>query len=796
MSSTDLSHPNPGQLIAFGLGRLPESEAAAIRSHLAVCPSCRNLLNMELGNTPSSQPGSGTDENPISPRPIPGPIHPEAPTQSPQAGPLPVGLENLPELIDHPRYRIIQLLGTGGMGAVFKAEHRLMERLVALKVISRSLIVSATAVERFRLEVKAAARLTHPNIVAAYDAEQAGDVHFLVMEFVEGSSLAQVVAKRGSLPIPYACDYIRQAALGLQHAHEQGMVHRDIKPHNLMLASKGRIKILDFGLARFVSEQGNKANLTAEGVVMGTPDYIAPEQAEDARRADVRADIYSLGCTLYYLLTGKPPFPKGTSMQKILAHFEQTPARVSIFRDDVPQDLIRILDQMMAKKPEDRYQTPIEIARAVAPLIKGAGTGESAPSSAKAEPDPAQVKTASSAKPVQVGARISDSKAATKTRSGALRIRGQAPKKPQRSRTEELQQFIRRHVIVIVPVVAVVLAIAFLVFYKLSKKDSHPPDARNVSPNSPFPAPPKRITKHLIFSKHTAPVSCVAYSPDDAHVASGDEMGKIFLMDFLKNDSRELKGHTQVIRSLSFSRPTGAGLLSGNDDKSMWLWDVATQKMETIFPHTESVCSVGFSKNGLEALSITSDGFCQIWNLRERKKVPDKRFPTGGAASSWTISPNGTKLGFGYFNGEVSYSDLNYYDDGYVRPPIGGQNAPYRFLRENRESLNCLAFSYDGQFLLSGGTDIRLWDLRNKILVKTFSGNSGRINCLACSPNNSLFLSGGEDKMVRLWDLTTGNQLCVFEGHSDAVTAVAFSPDGTRIVSGSKDKTLRFWDVP
>ena len=192
-------------------------------------------------------------------------------------------------------------------------------------------------VERFHREVKAAALLAHPNIVTAYDADQAGDAHFLIMEFVEGVSLAQKVQQDGPLPIAQACAYIRQAALGLQHASERGMVHRDVKPHNLMLTPAGQVKILDFGLARLMRETallnagtspptagqaitGAASNLTDAGIVVGTVDFIAPEQAADPSRADVRADIYSLGCTLYYLLAGHAPFAEGTVLDKLAAH--------------------------------------------------------------------------------------------------------------------------------------------------------------------------------------------------------------------------------------------------------------------------------------------------------------------------------------------------------------------------------------------------------------------------------------------------------------------------------------------
>jgi hypothetical protein len=300
----------------------------------------------------------------------------EANTLPPSSAPAPA-LGDIPApLADHPRYRVLGLLGSGGMGAVYRAEHRLMQRPVALKVINQSLTNSPGAVERFQREVVAAARLAHPNIVAAYDAEQAGDLHFLAMELVDGMSLSQLLERRGRLPVAEACEYVCQAALGLQHAHERGMVHRDIKPHNLMLTPAGQVKILDFGLARFVSETSQTGALTQVGSSMGTPDYIAPEQARDAHAADIRADIYSLGCTLYSFLTGQRPFPEGDYLQKLMAHIERTPRPIAGFRNDVPPEVCRIVERMMAKDPARRLQTPAEVAAALAPFAKPAPARE------------------------------------------------------------------------------------------------------------------------------------------------------------------------------------------------------------------------------------------------------------------------------------------------------------------------------------------------------------------------------------------------------------------------------------
>ena len=214
-----------------------------------------------------------------------------------------------PELVNHPQYEVIRELGRGGMGVVYLARNKIMNRLEVLKVLSKEMLGKAGRADRFLREIQSAAKLHHPNVVAAYTAFPLGETLVFAMEYVEGDDLAKLVRARGPLPVLNACYFAYQAAQGLQHAHEQGMIHRDIKPGNLILfrqGKKGIVKILDFGLAKITSEERVDGTLTQQGQMLGTPDYIAPEQTLDAQKADIRADIYSLGCTLYHLLTGSP----------------------------------------------------------------------------------------------------------------------------------------------------------------------------------------------------------------------------------------------------------------------------------------------------------------------------------------------------------------------------------------------------------------------------------------------------------------------------------------------------------
>lgn len=265
-------------------------------------------------------------------------------------------------------YILLDKLGEGGMGVVYKARHRRMDRLVALKVLPPAAMQSPDAIKRFHREVQTAAKLVHPNIVAAYDAREANGVHFLVMELVEGRNLAQIVRGDGPLPVRVALDCILQAARGLAHAHEKGIIHRDIKPSNLILrvASGSRVcKILDMGLARF--EAALAANLpsdemTRTGVIMGTVDFMAPEQALDPKLADARSDIYSLGCTLYFLLTGKLMYAGETPIMKLVAHREEPIPDLREKRNHLCASVEAMFRKMVAKKPGERYQSMGELA--------------------------------------------------------------------------------------------------------------------------------------------------------------------------------------------------------------------------------------------------------------------------------------------------------------------------------------------------------------------------------------------------------------------------------------------------
>jgi hypothetical protein len=363
MEARPVTHPRAAALKAFGLGKLDESAAAVVLRHLESCPDCRQQVAALSGDDflQRLRQAHGWGDTP-------------APGQTDSEG-----ARNLPpELATHPQYEMLRELGRGGMGVVYLARNRLLARLEVLKVVNPDLLDSSGGKERFLREMQSAAMLSHPNVVAAYSAMQLGCLLVFAMEYIDGEDLAQRVKAHGPLPVVHACYYAQQVALGLQHAFEKQMVHRDIKPQNLILLREGKkhvVKILDFGLAKASSEKRRERELTASGAMLGTPDYMAPEQIMDAANADIRADIYSLGCTLYYLLSGRPPFQADSLYQLLYAHQEVEAPLLHQVRAEVPAKLALVVSKMMAKQPRQRYQTPVEVAQALTPFIQRSGTG-------------------------------------------------------------------------------------------------------------------------------------------------------------------------------------------------------------------------------------------------------------------------------------------------------------------------------------------------------------------------------------------------------------------------------------
>jgi serine/threonine protein kinase len=272
-------------------------------------------------------------------------------------------------------YQLIAKIGQGGMGTVYRAVHRHLGRVVALKIVNPQRTFDADALTRFRREVRAVGRLDHPGVVRATDAGEVRGVHYLVMDYVDGMDMGSMIRQAGPLPTSQACEVIRQIAGALQYVHSQGLVHRDIKPSNIILAREGTVKLLDLGLARLQDDTCTGDAATQTGQVMGTPDFMAPEQAAGGDNVDARADIYGLGCTFYALLAGHGPFGDAghaTPGSKAIAHMQEAVPSIRTVRSEVSEQVAAVLERMLAKSPNDRFQEAKDVAQALEPMTADA----------------------------------------------------------------------------------------------------------------------------------------------------------------------------------------------------------------------------------------------------------------------------------------------------------------------------------------------------------------------------------------------------------------------------------------
>jgi WD40 repeat protein/tRNA A-37 threonylcarbamoyl transferase component Bud32 len=700
------------------------------------------------------------------------------------------------------QYVLLERLGEGGMGQVFKARHQRLERAVALKLIRPERLASQDAVQRFQREARAAARLSHPNIVTIYDADEYNGTHFFAMECVEGTDLARLVKERGPLPVAQACEYIRQGALGLQHAHEQGLVHRDIKPGNLFLAFRADgsplIKVLDMGLARLSSalEAGSDTDmLTAEGAVMGTPDYIAPEQAINSRTVDIRADIYSLGCTLYFLLTGRPPFPGGSLAEKLLKHQQSQPRPVEQLRPEVPAALAGVLRKLMAKRSADRYQTPAEVAAALAPFCHGAVASGAPLAAPLAVPvsrqgtEGTEAALAPQAVPVVVAA---PAVTADATLTGWPSTVAGKPVPASRVPKRHLRLAVAGAVLLLLVGLAVVL------WPRGTKRGDRGGESEaawpldNLEPAvftevRDFDWPPKGLVLVLggHRGRHWGPVRAVAWSRDGKLVASAGDDGLVCVWkaDTLE-EYRLLRGHTGPVLCLAFT-PDGR-LLSGGEDRTIRLWDVKVrEELRKLEGHTDRVSCLAVSRDGKRALSGAGGGVdhaLRLWDLTEPTRKPRRLVGHTDAIQS-----------VAFFSDDRVLSGS---DDGTLR--LWRVSTAEQLRRYDASMpVRGLAVSPNGNQAIgcSGGNPwVRVWDLKSGKVVKAFDQSTSSWS-IAVSPNGRSAVFGAGEKDLRLINLETGRVLRSFEGHTGMVSAVTFSSDGRRVLSGGADGTVRLWDI-
>ncbi len=650
---------------------------------------------------------------------------------------------------------LLERLGEGGMGQVFKARHRKLGRIVALKLIRKQRLDNPDAVRRFRREIEAASKLTHPNIVLALDADEVNDTHFFAMEYVEGIDLAKYIKQQGPLPVETACAYIRQAALGLQHAYERGMVHRDIKPHNLLLtAQTSTIKVLDMGLARLHSEtrqEKSSTSLTEEGAVMGTPDYIAPEQARDSRSADIRADLYSLGCTSYFLLTGQVPFPGGSLLEKLFRHQTEPPRSLLEFRPDLPRPVSAVIHRLLAKNPRDRFQTPAEFIAALDAAQDPSAALAAVPVDTTAQPEtvslPATHSILNKGRPhlEQVKARQAVAGDSETLSPGSI-TSPFADLRPNAKRAERIerpaeQETAGKRVLLYSAAGGCALLALVLILVSFFRRGS---------------------------TDHSAPETAPSSVGESARTEASEKEWKALLARGKATGADRTKLRNEVI---AFGR-RHAGTRSARE-AAEWLKRLPSP---------------------LDRWTVTP-----LSPLQKLEGQPKELLTVLGDHRSWVGHAGGGSRMYVQHSSDGRWLACNT-GDGTIRL-LNPDDLTVKAVLKAEEPQGPFDFRRDGKRIVtSGRTSVVLWDLSgdHPQQIRAIKGFPGSVGPIALSPDGKRLAipCGTEPPTVRLWDISgEPKEIAVLRGHTSGICKPAFAPDGKTLATGSADKTIHIWDL-
>ncbi len=650
------------------------------------------------------------------------------------------------------KYQIIQEIGRGGMGAVYKAHDPFLNRTVAIKVLAPHLAWEQAFVDRFLREARAVAQLRHPNIIDVHDVGQDGNSYYFVMAYLPGMSLKDLLSQKGRLQPAQALPILHQLADALDYAHCKGLIHRDVKPANVMFDERGQAVLTDFGIVKAAEE----SRLTTTGVSIGTPHYMAPEQIQ-GKGIDARTDQYALGIIAFEMLAGCVPFDAATTTAVLYKQVNEPPPSVTAFCPDLPSAAEAALNRALSKSPAGRFTTCGEFVSALQQAV-------SQPARPIAPPAPTQlvrsVESKRQAPPVHHPVAQPQPAATSPARKGGgvpvLLLAGTG----------------------VVALTLIALVVVALVAVTLSKKPA---------PTVPQPAAaisPDNAAKTVTLARLGIKASNMAFSSDGKWMASGSDDKAIKLWDTSSwREAVIFIGRSNRVTSVAFS-PDGKLLASGSDEKTVQLWDVPGQREQrTLVGHTGTVWSVAFSPDGKLLASASDDNTVKLWDMSSGREA---RTLAGHAGHVYSVafSPDGKTLASGATDKTIKLWDVS-------------NGRELRVLTGHGDSVNSLAFTSDGKTLASTSRDktVKLWDVSNGRELYTLRGHTDWVTSAAFSPDGKILVSGSNDNTIKVWDASGGRELRTLTGHTGRVYGVAFLMGDHLLVSGSEDGTMGLWGV-
>lgn len=715
-------------------------------------------------------------------------------------------------------YRLYDRLGEGVSGRVYRAIRDETGETVALKVFRDDLLgeLDEAGIARFHREVEAAGRLEHPHVVRSRGAGTVDGVNFLAMEFLDGTDLGRMVVSSGPLPAGQACEYVRQAALALQHLADRGMVHRDVKPSNLFVTGAdptsgdwGTLKLLDVGLALLATDPGrSESPLTRTGDFLGTPDFMAPEQAIDPHAADVRSDLYGLGCTWYFLLTGRPPFVGGSFVRKIDRHRCEPPRPVDAIRPDVGPEMAAAIHRLLAKKPAERFAVPSDIAALIADLQArdAQGTGSDAPILRLV------VDGTRTTPPANKLGRRAILAAAIVLPAAAIAVERwfrsppvtTPPVDPADAELQALEARERDAVGTDREVLAGDVR-AFRARFPGTVQAERAagllmrlPSPLDVLPAGPLPSAEllagvrddlPEIPAGLVAvvgkpgPKHWSAVTGLALDRAGTTLTSAGYDGTLRLWDAQSGNAlRTLLGHTQPVTRVAF-RPDGKRLASAGNEGTVRIWDVESGRcLRTLTPaKTGRVVAIAFSPDGGSVVSAGAyPGYAvKLWDAETGHEKRELRGPTG-LVEAVAFLPNGSAVLAAGVDGNVRSWDVA---TGEPRSEIDTDSAV----------VHALAVRGDGAIAIGTDNALALWlDGKKQWAIP----QPAAVRAIAFSADgNTLAWATNREPTIQLCDADGGKNRRALRGHADIVTGLAFSPDGGTLFSSNRDGSLKWWDA-